>query len=175
MKDTQAALKFINEMQDEGVIGNYAIGGAIGAAFYIEPTTTYDIDIFISFRNIPGSSFASLDYYSYLLARGYKPEGEHIMIEGWQVQFLPADDALYSEALAQAVETEVGDVKTRVMKAEHLMAIALKTGRRKDLIRVEQFVEHNVYDLNELNQILERHNLVEKWRQLNDKSIGSSK
>jgi len=175
MKETQAALKVVNQMQADGVIGRYAIGGAVAATFYpIEPASTFDIDIFIPFEKKPGSFIISLDHiYSYLLKRGYKAVGEHILIEGWQVQFLPADDALYNEALLQANETEVGGVKTWVMKAEHLMAIALRTGRGKDLIRIEQFVQHDAYDPNELNPILTRYNLVEKWQQFKDKYIGS--
>jgi hypothetical protein len=176
MKETQGTLAVINEMRDAGVIGKYAIGGAVAATFYIEPTSTYDIDIFIPFENLPGSSIASPGkIYDYLLPRGYKTQGAHFFIGGWQVQFLPAEDDLYKEALLKSVETQVGGVKTWIMTAEHLMAIALRTGRGKDLIRLEQFVKHNVYNTNELNQILARHNLVEKWRQFNDKYIGSNK
>jgi hypothetical protein len=32
------------------------------------------------------------------------------------------------------------------MTAEHLMAIALKTGRGKDFIRLEQFVQGKIFD-----------------------------
>jgi hypothetical protein len=175
MKDTKAAIRVINQMQADGVIGKYAIGGAVAAAFYdVEVASTYDIDIFIPFENIPGSSLASLSpIFTYLINLGYKPDGAHIIIENWQVQFLPADDALYREALLQAIETEVGVVKTWVMTAEHLMAIALRTGRGKDLIRIGEFVQHEAYNANELNQILKRHNLVEKWQEFNDKYMGS--
>jgi len=182
MKDTQDALMVVNQMQADGVIGKYAIGGAIAATFYIEATSTYDIDIFIHFENTPGSLIAAPSHlYDYLLPRGYKAVGEHFMIGGWQIQFLPAEDALYKEALCQSVEAEVGGVKTWVMRAEHLMAIALKTGRVKDLTRVGQFVENHAYDETELNQILERHNLVEKWEKFkklehfNRENIESSK
>jgi hypothetical protein len=176
MKETQAVLAVINEMRDAGIIGKYAIGGAVAATFYIEPTSTYDIDIFIPFVNILGSSLASPGkIYDYLLPRGYKTQGAHFFIGGWQVQFLPAEDDLYKEALLKAVETQVGEIKTWVMTAEHLMAIALRTGRGKDLIRIEQFVQHNAYDTNKLNQVLAQHNLVEKWQQFNDKYIRSNK
>ena len=172
MQDTQAVLKVIDEMQAAGVIQKYAIGGAVAATFYIEPTATYDIDIFISFENLPGSSIASLEpIFKYLSARQYKTSGAHFLIAGWQVQFLPADDALNHEALSEAVETQVGDVKTWIMTAEHLMAIALKTGRGKDLIRLEQFVRYKAFDPGKLNPILARHNLVEKWRRFDDKYI----
>ncbi|HXE42908.1 MAG TPA: hypothetical protein VN516_07770 [Candidatus Baltobacteraceae bacterium] len=174
MQDTQAALKIINEMREAGVIGNYAIGGAVAATFYIEPTATYDIDIFISFKNVPKSSIVSLEpIYSYLKSRGYGVKDEHIVIENWQIQFLPADDDLYSEALQQAVEINVGEIKTRVMAAEHLMAIALRTGRGKDLIRLEQFVQDKAFNQTKLDEILTRHNLVAKWKQFYDKYINN--
>jgi len=176
MQDTQAALKTINEMQEAGVIGSYAIGGAVAATFYIEPTATYDIDIFISFRNVPKSSIVSLEpIYTYLKSRGYGVEDEHIVIENWQIQFLPADDNLYSEALQQAVEINLGEIKTRVMTAEHLMVIALRTGRGKDLIRLEQFVQDKAFNQTRLDEILSRHNLVAKWKQFHDKYIEGDK
>ena len=176
MKDTQAALKVINQMQADGVIGKYAIGEAVAATFYLEPTSTFDIDIFISLKDVPKSSLVSLDpIFNYLKPLGHKVEDAHVIIGGWQVQFLPADDDLYYEALSQAVETKVGKVKTRVMTAEYLMAIALKTGRGKDLIRLEQFVQSKIFDEKELDEILARHNLVAKWERFNDKYIRSDK
>jgi hypothetical protein len=172
MGETLDTLRVINQMQADGVIGQYAIGGAVGATFYIEPTSTYDMDIFVRFEKIPGSPLISLGpIYEYLQKRGYAAKDTHVMIEGWPVQFLPADDDLYGEALLQAVEKEVAGVKAWVMKAEHLMAIALRTGRGKDLIRLEQFVRHKAFNENELNRILARHNLLEKWQRFTDKYI----
>ena len=37
----------LNEMVRDGVIENYAIAGAIGAVFYVEPFATHDIDVLI--------------------------------------------------------------------------------------------------------------------------------
>jgi len=39
------------------------------------------------------------------------------------------------------------------------------------LIRLEQFVRYKVFNPDKLNQILARHNLVEKWRRFDDKYI----
>jgi hypothetical protein len=47
-----------------------------------------------------------------ILLHGYQAQGEYFLISGWQVQFLPADDDLYREALAQAVSVEVFEIKT---------------------------------------------------------------
>jgi hypothetical protein len=161
MKET---LQVINKMQADGVIDKYAIGGAIGATFYLEPTSTFDIDIFISFSDKPGI-VSPAPIYDYLVRdRGYKAENEHILIEGWQVQFLPADDALNNEALLGSRETFFNGVKTWVMSPEHLMAIALKTGRPKDFIRLDQFLSGDpmVFDPFKFDEILNRHGLMGK-------------
>ena len=157
-------LEVINRMQADGVIGQYAIGGAVGATFYLEPVATYDLDIFISFKDIPPGALISLEsIYSCLRPLGYNAEGEHLLIEGWKVQFLPASDLLHAEALDNALATELEDVPTRVMSAEHLMAIALRTGRTKDYLRIELFVSENAFDPQILENVLERHGLLEKW------------
>jgi hypothetical protein len=159
-------------MQVDGVISRYAIGVAIGATFYLEPTSTFDIDVFVALQNLPGSSLISLKpVYRYLQSRGYLPDMECISIEGWLVQFLPPGDALNEEALAQAIQAEADGVPVRVMTAEHLTAIALKIGRPKDKLRVAQFMESGLLDEKQLRQILERHGLLAKWKLFNDKYL----
>jgi hypothetical protein len=159
-------------MQADGVIGGYAIGGAVGATFYLEPVATLDIDIFVSFRNVSAGGLISLSpIWEYLTGRGYKTEGEYIVIEGWPVQFLPLGNTLAEEALAQAIETDLDGVPTRVMTAEHLTAIALETGRGKDHVRILQFIESGALEPDKLDGILKRHGLVEKWEQFGDKFL----
>jgi hypothetical protein len=161
MRDT---LEIINQMQRDGVIGKYAIGGAIGATLYLEPSATVDVDIFLMFPHSSGTSLVSLSpIYEYLGARGYKAEGEHIVIGSWPVQFLPSSNALQEEALTEAIETTVDGVRTWVMTVEHLIAIALQTGRAKDHARILQFIEQATVDSLKLNRILERYELIIKW------------
>ena len=168
----KATLEIINRMQAEGHIGKYAIGGAVGATFYLEPSATLDIDIFVSLKNPQGSPLLTLaPIYDYLTPRGYKTEKEYLIIEGWPVQFLPPGDALEEEALQQAVETEVEGVPTRVITAEHLVTMALKTARAKDFARMLQFVEAGVLDADKLDPILKRHGLLEKWEQFGVKFL----
>jgi hypothetical protein len=166
----KATLAVVNRMQADGVIGKYAIGGAVGATFYLEPVATLDINIFISFQKTEALLTVS-PIYDYLTARGFKTEKEYIIIEGWPVQFLPAGNALVEEALALAVETEVEDVRTRVMTAEHLTAIALQTGRAKDFSRILQFIESGTLAPDKLNEILVRHGFLAKWEQFGDKFL----
>jgi len=56
----KATLEMINRMQADGVIGKYAIGGAVGATFYFEPVATADVDIFVMMSMAPGSVLLSL-------------------------------------------------------------------------------------------------------------------
>ena len=172
----KSTLEVINRMQAEGIIGRYAIGGAVGATFYLEPFATLDIDILVSLRNVQGSALLSLSpVYDYLGSRGYKTEKEYILIEGWPVQFLPPRDSLDDEGLQQALETEVEGVPTWVITAEHLTAMALKTGRAKDFARLLQFVESGVLDAERLDKILKRHGLLEKWEQFGVKFLRGDK
>ena len=169
----QATLEMINRMQVDGVIGKYAIGGAVGATFYLEPSATADVDVFVMLRAAPGSSLLSLaPIYEYLTARGCLVEGERIVVGDWPVQFLPASNALEQEALAEAVEADVEGVPTCVLMAEHLVAIALQTGRTKDYLRIAQFLEQDAVSTDRLNQILIRHGLLPKWEQFKRKYLG---
>jgi len=43
-------ITLIHQMQADGVIERYAIGGAVGATFHLEPISTLDVDIFVSVR-----------------------------------------------------------------------------------------------------------------------------
>jgi hypothetical protein len=162
----KATLEAINQMQADGVIGKYAIGGAVGALLYLEPASTLDIDIFVVLPTPAGSPFLSLaPLYEYLQARGAAVESEHVKVGGWPVQFLPPSNALEEEAIAESIATTVEGVPTWVMSAEHLVAVALGTGRLKDHYRISQFIEQGKLDRLKLRAILERHGLAARWQQ----------
>jgi len=159
-------LQVINQMQADGVIGKYAIGGAVGATLFLEPAATLDVDIFVILPADLGSLLISLTpIYDYLKARGATAKDEHVVIAGWPVQFLPPGNELEREAVEQSVKTDVEGVPTRVMSAEHLVAIALNTGRSKDHIRILQFIEQEAVDRKKLESLLESHGLTRKWKQ----------
>lgn len=161
MKDI---FRTLNEMQADGVIGRYAIGGAVGATFYLEPVATLDVDVFVLLAQAPNSLLITLEpLYRYLLPRGGRMEGEYIIISDWPVQFLPPGNALEEEAIARAVTVQVEGTPVKVMSAEHLAAIALRLGRAKDHARVLQFVEAGALDPDRLNALLTEHDLLDKW------------
>jgi hypothetical protein len=162
----KATLEAINQMHADGVISKYAIGGAVGATFYLEPAATVDLDVFVT---LPGASAGILisltPIYEYLKSHGGKVQDEYIVLGGWPVQFLLPANPLEEEAVSQAIFTKVEGAATQVMSAEHLVAIALNTGRAKDHSRILQFLEQNAVDKDKLQGILARHGLTAKWKQ----------
>ncbi|MDQ3560895.1 MAG: hypothetical protein M3453_17280 [Pseudomonadota bacterium] len=168
-------LAVINAMEAERLIGRYAIAGAVAAYNYIEAAVTEDVDILVSFDSpglVTGSpGLITLEpIYSFLRKRGYtEHRKEGVLIEGWPVQFLPVASDLERDALAEAetVELEIpgeSSATTRVLRPEHLVAIALKVGRPKDVLRVVQFVESAAIGADLLRPVLQRHGLEPAWR-----------
>lgn len=159
-------LEAINQMQADGAISHYAIGGAVGATFYLEPAATYDLDIFVILPAANTGLLVSLaPIYEYLEARGATVQHEHIVIDGWPVQFLVPSNNLEREAVAGSLPTRVDGVSTWVMSEEHLVAIALQTGRTKDYLRILQFIEQRAVNMTILQAIIERHGLTARWKQ----------
>ena len=159
MKQT---LAIVEQLHTSGVIGPYAICGAVGAAFYLEPVATLDVDVSVIFEPTP-LILTLTPIYEACAKLGYRAEGEAIVIEGWPVQFLAADQPLIAEAVRAALIRESAELTTRVMTAEHLMAIALQTGRAKDHARLVMFVEAGIAEMDRLRDILTRHSLLERW------------
>jgi len=159
----------INQMVADGVIENYAVAGAIGAMFYVEPFSTKDLDVFVLtpedqlVLEIPG--------LNYLKARGYTEwRNEGIVIEGWPVQFMPVANALEREACEKAQYHDVDAVSVRVLSPEHLVAIMLQVGRLKDLARVDMFLAQSAVDLEELSDILDRYGLSDRFAEYSKRS-----
>ena len=157
-------LQVLNELEKEGVFSRYAIGGAMAATFYTEPFLTFDLDVFIVLPRTSGGLLTLTSLYEGLRARGYREENECALIEGVPVQFLPAYNALIEEALNEAQEIMYEDIRTRVLRSEHLVAICLQTGRSKDRERVRILREQARLDLDFLASLLKRHQLEDKWK-----------
>ena len=155
----------LNQMQADGIIERYGIGGAVGATFYLEPVATLDVDVFVGFGIQAGALIISPQpIFDYLKSRGCTMQGEYIVIAGWPVQFLPPTGPLIEEALREAVVRDVEGIPARVFTAEHLAAVALQTGRAKDKARLLQFVETGALDAPRFQDILSRHGLLPAWQ-----------
>ena len=170
----EKTLAVLNQLEREGIIGRYAIGGAVAATRYIEPVQTYDLDIFVVFPVSPSGLASLTPIYARLAELGYLPKGEAVMVEGWPVQFLPVYDPLTEEALAKAVEVKFGATPTRVLSAEHLAAILLHTGRPNDRARLLQFVEFDALDRQVLAEIVARHGLTGRWQSFQQQFVSKN-
>ncbi len=161
MKETFAVL---NQMVADRAIENYAVAGAIGAMFYVEPFSTEDLDVFVL---TPGDRLViELPGWEYLKARGYTEiRKEGIVVEGWPVQFMPVNNPLEREAYLNAQQLDYDGLSVRVVLPEHLVAIMLKVGRRKDLARVEMFLTQKEVDIDAQEDVLQRHGLMDRWDQ----------
>ncbi len=167
MLSIQQVIGVLDRMEAEGVVPRYAIGGAVGATFYLEPVATLDIEVFVTFRasaSAGGLLVSPEPIFRYLREQGGRVEGEYVHLAGWPVQILPPTGPLVEEALAEAVTVDVEGTPARVFTAEHLAAVALQTGRGKDKARLLQFVEAGVLDADRFQAILARHDLKDAWQ-----------
>ena len=156
-------IEVLNLMVKDGVVRDYAIGGAVAAIYYLEPFDTSDIDVFVQIETPENDLMIFAALYEYLTGQGYELKGEFVNIEGFPVQFLPVFNPLTDEAVSGAQTVAYEQVTTRIMRAEHLVAIMLDTGRPKDYARIGMFLEQGAVDIDSLNAVLERHGLMEKW------------
>ncbi len=159
----EKTFNIIREMCQENLFSRYAVAGGMAALFYIEPVTTFDLDIFILIHQKTGSIISLSPIYQWLEKRGFKPEGEQVVIEGIPVQFIPAYNKLIEEAVSDSVEKPYGSIKIKVLRPEDLIAVMAQTGRPKDRERLMLFLEEAEYSKERLNDILIRHQLKEKF------------
>jgi hypothetical protein len=165
----ERVIQVINRMHAEGVVQSYAIGGGIAAIYYLEPYQTDDIDVFVPVAAVAvgNAGLISLEpIYSYLKGLGYAAVKEGVLIEDWLVQFIPTFEAIQDEALARARIVKYGETETRIFSPEYLAAELLRSGRRKDHVRVIALIESEELDMNWFRDIIERHGLMDKWKTL---------
>ena len=154
------ALAAITDMKRDGIVADYAIGGAMALIFWSEPTATFDLDVFVLLEQT--GSLVSLDeIYRWTRARGYPEQDEHIIIAGIPVQVIPAYDALAAEAVNEAADLEYDRQPVRVIRAEYLVAMYLEESARtrKRLERVAGLLDEGNLDQSLLEDLLERYKL----------------
>lgn len=170
------AFRVLNQMLADGVLHTYALGGAMGAFFYIEPDTTFDMDVFCAWQDDIKNGLVNIEpIYSYLKEKGYQPQNTGVNIEGCEVQFFSPSDSLIEAAMQEAKTDTYQGVPVRVISPEYLVAIMLQVGRRKDRLRILRFLETGAFDPPTLSRILSEHGLEEKWATLEqlDRQIDS--
>ncbi len=158
--DTFRELNLLKEAQ---VFEEYAIAGAMAFLFYTEPARTYDLDVFIFLPAQAGLVFTMEPLYDKLRERGYSFDAEHVLIFDTPVQFIPAYNPLTEEAVREAVVHNYDGVEIRVIRAEHLVALAYQTGGRHRIVRAEALVEEGAIDTTKLQSILVTHGITSSF------------
>ena len=162
MKET---LEVLNNLKEKALINDYAVGGGIATIFYTEPIFTYDLDVFVTVKSeLAGGIISLTSIYDYLAGKGCKWKGEHIIIEDLPVQFIPVESGIEKEAIDNAKEITYSGVKTKILSAEYLIAIALKVGRRKDFDKIGRLIDQAKIDKRKLEAILKKHHLLDKFK-----------
>ncbi len=157
------ALKALNHLVADGVIGDYAIGGAIGASFYLPAMQTEDVDAFVFLPAQTSSPLVLLTpVYAALQAQGGVIDREYVRFGEWPVQILTDATPLIKDAIRKAITVDFEGVPTRVFRPEHLCAVALETGRAKDYARVAMFLEAGEVDRAALDSLADEQGLSER-------------
>jgi len=160
----QAVCDTLEQLLQEGVIKQYAIGGATAAGFHGEPLATRDIDVFVFVDPAPGKFLVTLSpIFARLEQLGFTEfDEEGILIHGFPVQFLSASRGLETEAVTAARVVEWDNHRMRVITPEHLAALALSVGRPKDRARLVYLAELPNFDPSTFLEILNRHGLTQR-------------
>lgn len=160
MDNFAEAISAIRDMRRDGLISEYALGGAMAMIFWSEPTVTFDLDVFVLLDQ--SGPLISLDaIYRWARHRGYPEQAEHLVIAGLPVQVIPAHDALTVEAVSTAADLDYDGEPIRVIRPEYLIAMFLEpTARtRKRLERVATLLDEGVLDRDLLKILLDRNKL----------------
>jgi hypothetical protein len=152
----------LEEMISAGVIGDYALFGAIAQMRYTEPVATLDVDVLVAVPT-PDRIDSLAGIYEFCAERGFRAEGESIRVGAWPVQFIPAFSPLTREAMERAVTADFEGADLRVVSADYLAAIALGAGRPKDHLRIMALLESGSVDPAALENLAARHGLADAW------------
>lgn len=160
MNNFTEAIAAINRLKADGLVADYAIGGAMALVFWSEPIATFDLDVFVRFPS-RGVLVSLEPIYEWARRNNYPEEAEHILIAGLPVQIIPAHNALAEEAIVSAADLDYEGQPVRVMRPEYLIALYLEPAARthKRLERVAALLEEGNVDHELLNHVLARYDL----------------
>lgn len=152
--------RVLTQMREEGVVTDYAIGGATAVLFYAEPTRTYDVDVFALLPSPDESPLVSMaPVYRWAESRGFAVDAEHLLVHGVPVQVLPAYSALVVDAIRTARMHEYQGVAVPVVDPEHLIALALQAGGGRRRERAWLLLRDGGVERSKLRALLDAHGI----------------
>lgn len=135
-------LRTVDKMKADRAIAEYAIGGAMAVAYWDEATYTEDLDIVILLSGDAHPLDPLNAVNEWLKSHDIEYRGEHAMIAGVPVQFMPAWNRLVEAAVTNAAllpydGNDPSSVMMRVITPAYLVAsweldASANTARRRD-------------------------------------------
>jgi hypothetical protein len=164
----ESALRLANEAVEKGLIGSYAVAGAFAFIFHGEPFETKDLDLMMKLSLTHAGLVDLAPVWRHFVEGGAVAEGQFLRLSRILVDIVPACDALDDEALREAVTARVGRQTGRFLTAVHAVAIAVRTGRPRDQMKITRLLDSapEAIDHRRLEEVLVRHGLLEAWKRL---------
>ena len=157
-------LLLLSRLKAEGVIHDYAIGGAVAVSLWDEPVATQDLDVIVTIAGDAHPLDPMRPLLDWFTQQGQALEGEHILIAGVPVQFLVAWSPLVLEAVSAAAEAvyDPADPQSptiRLIRPTYLVAMwqsdrGADTPRRRE--RAARLREAGLVDDTLLTELLSR-------------------
>ena len=131
-------------------------------AFWSEPVSTFDVDVFVLLPPTSGPIVSLEPIYGWASKRGYTIQQEHIVMGGIPVQIIPAHNALAEDAVREAATLDMDGLDVQVIRPEYLIALYLEPSARtrKRLERVATLLEESDVDRPRLDALLKKYNLT---------------
>ena len=157
-------LLLLSRLKVEGVIHDYAVGGAVAVSLWAEPVATQDLDVIVTTSGAASPLDPLRPLLDWFTRHGQAFSGEHVLIAGVPVQFLVAWSPLVREAVATAAEAvyDPADPQSptiRLIQPTYLVAMwqtdqGADTPRRRE--RAARLREADLVDDTLLTQLLSR-------------------
>ena len=145
------AFRRLNQLKRRRLIRDYAVVGAVAAAAYVEPVFTEDVDVVV-LVDTDDEFWAT---YRRVGEAAEGLEGMYHILGGRPVQMFPTTKPIYRDALANARQTRIGNVRVKVASPEHLVVLALEAFRYKDKLRIAELLATPTTDLGAIWKLIE--------------------
>jgi hypothetical protein len=114
-------IRILEAMKADGVIAEYAVAGAVAFVIWDEPIATQDLDVVIIVAGDTHQLDPLRPVFDWLGAHAIALDGEHAIIGGVPVQFLPAWHPLIEEGVREAATVPYEGLPLRVLRPAHLV------------------------------------------------------
>ena len=162
----------LNDLREQGLVGDFAIAGAFAFIYHSEPFETKDFDMMVVLPESPSGLIDLGPIWTYFTEHGAIAEGQFLRVGPVKLDIVPPTDALDEEAVAQAEKITIDGEPVKVLTAEHAIAIAVRTGRARDRRKIATLLETPRTPINfaRLDEILSRYKLLAKWHKIREQA-----